>query len=170
MILDTLVHGNQTVHWKLLQQCGHDLILFTYICQAKVHNPSQNKPKSWLGLELTYYPLSNFEHYLFVPWHWYCNTASWPGLTVTNKKSLTMRTLETQILPGHYRVLATSNTGPATSRLKTESDYGKLEWFTWCELCAQWSGNLYPQLSLAGGCLQGQGKGQQFMSVFAVND
>ena len=36
-----------------------------------------------------------------------------------------MRTLETQILPGHYRVLATSNTGPATSRLKTENDYGK---------------------------------------------
>ena len=51
------------------------------------------------------------------------SAASWPGFSVTNQKSLTMSTLETQILPGHYRVLATSNTGPATSRLKIKSPY-----------------------------------------------
>ena len=71
MILDTSVHGNQTVHWDLLQQHGRDLMLF-----AIVKPKSKSKPKSeWTEILIGYWGASNlyhFEYYSFVAWAGSC--------------------------------------------------------------------------------------------------
>ena len=48
IILDTSVHGNQTVHWELLQQYGHDLILFAIVDPKSITKDRMNQDPDWV--------------------------------------------------------------------------------------------------------------------------